>query len=133
MKPAGTGKGLVPVDAAGQGFGDRAVRPVIYDLAGPLVGAGFQKIDADTARAEHNAACIYAKAAQFAQAGLCQVVFGQNSHKGGIQAVVRQADGYIGFTAAESRFQDRGLHQAVMAGRFQAQHDLSEGNSLYHK
>ena len=59
-------------------------------------------------------------------AGVGDVVLRQNRQKFRIHAVIGKADSNVCLTAAERRFQHRGLEKTLMSRRFQAEHDLAK-------
>ena len=132
MEPRSAVKGLLPVNIPWLGFADGTACTVIDHLAGALHRARFQKINAHAAVPPDNVAHIHAKAAQFPHTGIADLVFGQHAHKGGVHAVVRQRNTHVRLSAAKGGLQARGLEQTLVAGTFQAEHDLSKGNNLRH-
>ena len=127
MEPVHTLKGLVPVDIAGLGQGHGGVFAVIDHLGGTGVGAGLQVVDAHAAGAADDAGGIHAELAQLLDALVGDHVFGQHGEEGHILLVIGQGDGHVGLAAAEGGLQHLALEEALQAGRFQTQHDLTEG------
>ena len=132
MEPRSAVKSLLPVNIPGLGFTDGTACAVIDHLAGALHRAGFQKVNAHAAVPPDNIAHIHAKAAQFPHTGIAYIVFWQHAHKGGIHAIVRQGNAYVRLSAAKGGLQAGGLEQTLVAGAFQAEHDLAKGNNLRH-
>ena len=129
MEPRRIFQRLIPVDVAGLCAGDRAVGAVVDHFAGALNRAGFQIIDPQPFSAAHDAVHVYAKAAQFTNAGLRDVIFGQHAHESGVHSKICQRDGNVCFAATKGRLQCRGLEKALKPGTFEAQHDFAKGHN----
>ncbi len=112
MKPLDPFKGPVPVNVAGAGQRDGGIRTVIDDLAGALVGAGLQEINAEAALvAADDTAYIHAEFAQITDAFIRNDVFRQDGQIGHILAVVCQGYGDIRLTPAEGCLQHLALEK----------------------
>src|SRR5699024_1065520 len=78
VEPLHTLEDLVPVDVAGLGQGDGGVGTVIDHLAGQLVGAVLQEVDAHAAGATLDLAHVHAEAAQLLDTLVANGVVGQH-------------------------------------------------------
>ena len=132
VEPRRTLKRLVPVDVAGLGFRDGRTRAVIDDFGGTLHSASFQIVDAHAAVLADNLSGINAEAAQFADAGIADIVGGQHGHERGFHAVVRQRNRHVRLAAAEGRFKGGRLEQALIRRGLEAKHDFAERYNLSH-
>ena len=122
---------LVPVDIAGLGQRDGRPRAVVDDLARTLVRAALEIVDTHTALARDDALGIHVETAQLRLAGVRDGVIGQDRQERRVLAVVGKGDGHVGLTAAEGRFEHRRLEEALLSGRLQAQHDLTESQKFH--
>ena len=112
VEPVDPLKCPVPVDVAGAGQRDGGIRTVIDDLAGALVGAGLQEINAETALvAADDTAYIHAEFAQITDAFIRNDVFRQDGQIGHILSVVCQGYGDIRLTPAEGCLQHLALEK----------------------
>ena len=131
MEPLHTLEDLVPVDVAGLGQGDGGVGTVVDHLAGQLVGAVLQEVDAHAAGATLDLAHVHAEAAQLLDTLVANGVVGQHGAVLGVHAVVGQGHGHVGLAAAEGGLHHIALEKSLMAGGPQAQHDLAKSQDFH--
>ena len=122
---------LVPVDIAGLGQRDGGIGTVVDDLARALVRAALKIVNTHTALAGDDALGIHIEAAQLRLAGVRNGIVGQNGQERRVLTVVGKGDGNVRLAAAEGRFEHRGLEEALLSGRLQAQHDLTESQKFH--
>ena len=131
MEPLHAVERLVPVDIAGLGQRDGGIGTVVDDLARALVRAALEIVDAHAAFARDDALGIHIEAAQLRLAGVRDGVIGQDRQERRVLAVVGKGDGHVGLAAAEGGLEHRGLEEALLSGRLQAQHDLTESQKFH--
>ena len=131
VEPLHALKGLVPVDIAGLGQRDGGIGTVVDDLARTLVRAALEIVDAHAALARDDALGIHVETAQLRLAGIRDGVIGQDRQERRVLAVVGKGDGHVGLAAAEGGLEHRGLEEALLSGRLQAQHDLTESQKFH--
>ena len=131
VEPRHALKNLVPVDIVGLGQRDGRTRAVVDDLARALVRAALEIVDTHTALARDDALGIHIEAAQLRLAGVRDGVIGQDRQERCVLAVVGKGDGHVGLAAAEGGLEHRRLEEALLSGRLQAQHDLTESQKFH--
>ena len=130
VEPLHALKNGIPVEISRSRLGNGGMGAVINAHAGTLGSALLVEVDAHTVAAAGDLAGVHTVAAQAVHRRLADGVGGQLGDVSGVQAIVGQADGHVGLTAAESEFQVVGLDEALVVIGLQADHQLAEGNNF---
>ena len=105
---------------------------VVDDLAGAGHCAGFEEIDSEPVATVDAVLCAYTVFVQIGNACFGNVVFGQTGNEFSLASIVCERYGNVGFTAAESGIESVSLGETEIAGRSKPEHNLTEGNNLWH-
>ena len=132
VKPLRAFEDLGPVEVAGTRFAYRRVCTVVNHFRWPLVRPCFQEIHADALTLANDAGGIDTELAEFPDSTLGNVIVRQRRDESRIKTVVRQRNGYIGFTTTERCLQLRRLEEALVRRRLEPQHDLAEAQEVAH-
>ena len=73
---------------------------------------------------------VHAEAPQLADAGIADIVIGQDGHKGRFHAVVGQRNADVGLAAAKGGLQYGRLEETFISGALEAKHDLAKSNDF---
>ena len=107
-------------------------RAIVDDVRRALAGARLDEIHADAIAAANDVVGPHAFGAQRAHGGLADVVLRQPRDVIAVEAEQREADGHVGFAAAERRAEHGRLKKPLESGRAEPQHDLAERHDLWH-
>ncbi len=116
---------------AGAGaFGEGGARAIIDDFGGAQDGAGREEIKPHAAGRERHPRDIDAVAAEFVARGVAEGIVGQGGRHRGRAAEAGDADGDVGFGAADVGGELRRLQQHLALWRGEAHQHFTEANEL---
>ena len=98
-----------------------------------LAGAAFGVVDADPVAAADDGVGADAFGAQRADRGIADRILRERGDVDALEPEQRQADGDVGFTAAEGGHQHRRLQQPLESRRTEPQHQLAERHDFGHQ
>ena len=130
VKPRGAGQHGAPVNGIGRQLADRRVRAIVDDGRGALARSGLGEVDPHARAAADDVIGAHALGPQRADGGVADRVRGESRHVDALAAEVREADGHVGFAAAEGRRQRWRLQEPLESRRAEPQHDLAERHDL---
>src|SRR5919197_1890495 len=133
VKPVGAIENGVPVKITTLGARDRRSTAIVGDLRWTLVGAGLEKIDAESLALPANTARVDAEAAKLAYACVADVGRRHGGHKRDRHAVLGQRHGDVCLSATERRLEYWGLKQSLESGRLEPEHHFAKRDALRHR
>ena len=109
---------------------DGGVLAVIDAAIAALRGADLEVVGAKAVAGAHDAGGVDAIHGKRAQGAVADAVSRDDGDVRGVIALVREREGRVGFGAAVTRVEARGLLEAEVVRRREAHHDLAKGEDL---
>ena len=104
---------------------------VVNNLARACYGSRLEEVDAKTLTAIYYIGCAYAPFAELAYAGGGYIVFGQACDEVGLDTIVGQRHGYVGFATTVCGRECGALRKTQIVGCCQTQHYLTKSYNFF--
>src|SRR5450759_2150645 len=130
MEPVRVGKYRRPVEVGGRDALHGRVVAVVDHLRAALRRTGLEIHDPEVVPAAGDEVRVDAEPAQVVDAGLTQLMAGNAGDRVSLESQPGEHDGGVSLTAREADLKLAGLDDALVTGRAQAHHQLTEGDHL---